>query len=66
MFGLGLYELANIVFLVLIVFLGPLMINYRLVKSRGRKNEICLWMFMSLLFSWIATFVLLIMKRKEA
>jgi hypothetical protein len=36
--------------------------NYELVKSRGRKDEMFLWMLLTLLFWWIVTLVLLAMK----
>jgi hydrogenase-4 membrane subunit HyfE len=63
MFGLGLPELIILLIIGAVLFL-PMFINYRLVKSRNREKEMCLWMLLTLLFSWLVTLILAVMKPK--
>jgi hypothetical protein len=51
--------------LFVLFFILPLFINYKLVKSRSREKEMWLWMLLTLLFSWLSTLILAIMKPKE-
>ncbi len=64
MFGLGLPELLVLLIIGAVLFL-PMFINYKLVKSRNREKEMCLWMLLTLLFSWLVTLILAVMKPKE-
>ncbi len=61
MVGLGLPELF-VLFIIGTLIFPPYFINYKLAKSRGREKEICLWMLLTLLFSWLTTLILAIMK----
>lgn len=55
-----LFLFFSIVFI--IFYILPLSFNYSLVKSRGRKNEMFLWMFLTLIGTWFITLILLVMK----
>ncbi len=65
MFGLGLPELVVLFIIGAVIFFSPYFINYKLAKSRGREKEICLWMLLTLLFSWLTTLILAVMKPKN-
>jgi NADH:ubiquinone oxidoreductase subunit 6 (subunit J) len=68
MFGLGLPELLVLFIIGAVIGVGlflPMFINYKLVKSRNREKEICLWMLLTLLFSWLVTLILAVMKPKD-
>jgi O-antigen/teichoic acid export membrane protein len=58
------WRTVNFIVLVGLV-LAPFFINNRLVKTRGREKEKMLWMLLTLVFSWITTFVLAIIKPKD-
>ncbi len=53
-------------FLFAFLLFAPFLINYKLIKSRSREKEKLLWFCLTVLFSWVTTLILAIMKPKEA
>jgi hypothetical protein len=58
------YRIINLFVVLITIFIlfFPFYINLKLLKSRGRSSEKKIWLFLTIIFSWISTLVLAAMK----